>query len=71
MGDKYVEVEDGDWITIQDRRDHRIRCCDCGLVHKYEFREAEGKLEFRVRRDRRATAAVRRTMAPSLKKALK
>jgi len=35
-------------------------CCDCGLIHRLDFRIVDGKVEFRTRRDDRATAAARR-----------
>jgi hypothetical protein len=38
----------------------RIMCCDCGLVHRFEFRVAgEEGIDFRAKRDVRATAARR------------
>jgi len=44
------------------RRGYKMACCDCGLVHKLDFRVRKGKIEFRVFRDNRATAAMRRWM---------
>lgn len=41
-------------------RNYRSACCDCGLVHEIQFRIKEGNVVFRVRRNNRATAAVRR-----------
>jgi hypothetical protein len=38
----------------------REQCCDCGLIHRLDFRIVDGKVEFRTRRDDRATAAARR-----------
>ena len=40
---------------------HREQCCDCGLIHRLDVRIVDGKVEFRTRRDDRATAAARRT----------
>lgn len=42
------------------RRDYKMRCCDCGLVHRMDFRILRGRVQFRARRDNRATAAGRR-----------
>ena len=39
----------------------REQCCDCGLIHRLDFRIVDGKVEFRTRRDDRATAAARRS----------
>ena len=61
----------GEW-TRPRMRDFREQCCDCGLIHRLDFRIVDGrkgtrarlrgiKVEFRTRRDDRATAAVRRT----------
>ena len=41
-------------------RNFRHACCDCGLVHEMQFRIKEGNVLFRVRRNKRATAAMRR-----------
>ena len=42
-------------------RNFREQCCDCGLIHRLDFRIVDGKVEFRTRRDDRATASARRT----------
>ena len=42
-------------------RNFREQCCDCGLIHRLDFRIADGRIEFRTRRDDRATAAARRS----------
>lgn len=41
---------------------YKLTCCDCGLVHDMQFRVTDeyDRVEFRVRRNNRATAAVRR-----------
>jgi Zn-finger protein len=56
----YLEIKDGDWVK-PIRRNYKWQCCDCGLVHRVDFHTSpRGTLFFRVRRDNRATAAVRR-----------
>jgi hypothetical protein len=45
---------------IQPLPGYRLACCDCGLVHDMEFRANGDAVEFRVRRNERATAARRR-----------
>jgi hypothetical protein len=42
-------------------RNFREQCCDCGLIHRLDFRIVDGRIEFRTRRDDRATAAARRS----------
>ncbi|HEY1361499.1 MAG TPA: hypothetical protein VGF60_04595 [Xanthobacteraceae bacterium] len=66
----YHVIPYGAW-TRPRMRDFREQCCDCGLVHRLDFRivgrrrSARGRgrapwIEFRTRRDERATAAARR-----------
>lgn len=48
-----------DWIRPV-RQGYRMGCCDCGLVHELEFQIVNGEdVEFRARRDARATAGKR------------
>jgi len=57
---EYYHVSDGEWITVP-KRGYKEQCCDCGLVHKLNFRvNAKGAIEIQTSRDERATAAVRR-----------
>ena len=58
---RYDRPEAGEWV-MPIRRGYKMACCDCGLVHKLDFRVRKGKIEFRVFRDNRATAAMRRWM---------
>ena len=51
------------WV-FPNRKRYRAACCDCGLVHEMQFRLVGRHIEFRVRRHKRATAAVRRGMKP-------
>lgn len=39
---------------------YKAACCDCCLVHRIDFRIHLGRIQLRVRRDNRATAALRR-----------
>lgn len=63
MGRKYPVVTEGQWIPPV-RRNYRMRCCDCGLVHKINFKlipyGSGKKIIFQAFRDERATAACRR-----------
>ena len=55
---KYYPQKDGEWM--QPKRGYKMACCDCGLVHRVEFRVVKGRVQFRAWRDNRATAARRR-----------
>lgn len=48
-----------DWIQPV-RKGYKMRCCDCGLVHVLDFRVSKGRVQFRARRDQRATGQIRR-----------
>ena len=58
---KYEHI-DG-WVQPV-RNGYRIMCCDCGLVHRIDFRTVEGPsgrvIQYRSRRDERATGQARR-----------
>ena len=67
---RYYVVSDGEWIRPR-MQNFREQCCDCGLIHRLDFRIidvrngalARGRglaIEVRTRRDDRATAAARR-----------
>ena len=60
---KYYLPEENEWVTPV-KRNYKLACCDCGLVHRVDFRlTMVGKkvvLQFRVRRDNRATGQMRR-----------
>jgi hypothetical protein len=58
MASKYHQVVDGTWVDIAQK--FRNQCCDCGLVHDWQFRKVGRHLEFRVVTNNRATAAARR-----------
>ncbi len=56
----YYHVTDGEWLQVA-RRGNKDQCCDCGLVHRTNYRLGKhGGIEVQVYRDDRATAAVRR-----------
>jgi hypothetical protein len=56
-----IETENGwtEWIQ-PIRRGYKMACCDCGLVHVIDFRMRKGQIQFRARRDNRATGQRRR-----------
>jgi hypothetical protein len=56
---KYPIVKDGEWVwPIMEG--YKMSCCDCGLVHKVDFKITDGKIWLKMSRDYRATAAIRR-----------
>jgi hypothetical protein len=57
---KETANEDGwtDWIHTLPG--YRMVCCDCGLSHNMEMEIYEGKPYFRMSRNERSTAQVRR-----------
>ena len=63
---KFLVEQAGDdgwsrWVTPL-MEGYKLCCCDCGLVHTMDFRVTDGEVEFRVRRNNRSTAQVRRHM---------
>lgn len=56
----YDVISYGEW-TRPRMRNFREQCCDCGLIHRLDFKIVNGRIEFRTRRDDRATAAARRS----------
>jgi hypothetical protein len=62
------EADWSPWTTPAVK--YRLACCDCGLIHDMQFMvllkggqkldRRKGQIKFRVRRNKRATAAMRR-----------
>jgi len=55
----YEKPKAGQWVQ-PIRRGYKLACCDCGLVHRMDFRIYSGRVQFRVFRDERATGQMRR-----------
>ncbi len=58
---KYEQPKSGQWVQ-PIKSGYKLACCDCGLVHRVDFRIYRGRVQFRVFRDERATGQVRRHM---------
>ena len=58
---RYERPKAGQWVQ-PIRRGYKLCCCDCGLVHKMDFRVRNGRAQYRAYRDERSTALVRRHM---------
>jgi hypothetical protein len=57
---EYYHVKDGEWIEVP-KRGFKEQCCDCGLVHRLNFRiNAQGKIEIQAFRDGKATGGARK-----------
>lgn len=56
---KYKKEEANVWIQ-PIMTGYKMACCDCGLVHKLDFKIEENRVEFKIDRDYRATSAMRK-----------
>ena len=60
MSRRYPQVSDGEWVQ-PNMREYKMACCDCGLIHRMQFRIVKGKkVQLRAWRDNRATGQYRR-----------
>lgn len=51
------------WLTPTDESNHPIGCCDCGLIHVFQFgRLPDGRLAYRAKRAVALTKARRKHM---------
>ena len=57
----YPTVYAGEVVELKWRKkDLRMACCDCSLVHRIRFKVDRGSLFIKMRRDNRATGQLRR-----------
>jgi hypothetical protein len=56
---KYNQLHDGDWERPR-MRGWKMKCCDCSLVHRVNFKIVKGQIMLQAFRDKRSTAASRR-----------
>ena len=57
---RYEQVIDGEWFKLTERT-MRQMCCDCHLVHEWQFRvNPDGTLSMRLCTDRQATRRARK-----------
>jgi hypothetical protein len=58
-------MEDGEWVRPV-KNNFGFACCDCGLVHRIDFRHIKWgrgrKVIFRARRDSKSTKELRKRM---------
>lgn len=38
---KYHKIKDGEWV-FPAMTGYRLRCCDCGLIHYFDFAVVDG-----------------------------
>lgn len=65
MARRYIQSVDGEPIVMPAKDGMllmRVACCDCGLVHDYDFRFSKGQVTRTAWRNVKATAGVRRRM---------
>ncbi len=67
MGKAFERPKAGEWVQPV-RRGYKLACCDCGLVHRMDFRIYQGRVQFRAFRAPRSTASMRRAMTLRKKK---
>ena len=56
---KYPKPEEGEWVSPV-MTGYKMSCCDCGLVHRLDFRIVGNRVDFRTYRDNRSTGQIRR-----------
>lgn len=56
---KFENVKDGVWYRINGTK-LKVACCDCGLVHDYEFMTDGEDIYFRLFRNEKDTKIHRR-----------
>ena len=61
-----VQVTENTWYTISGF--DRDICCECGLTHDTEFKLDNGRIMFRTKVNRKATAAERRKHGITVKR---
>jgi hypothetical protein len=65
---RYKHVKAGEWQQ-PILKGYLLRCCDCALVHKMEFRVVDGKIQFRAWRAERETKRIRKSRNISIRTA--
>ena len=58
---QYEQIHDGEWFDLPAKMD--LACCDCGLVHKFQSRLKNGKVQIKMDRHGPATGGKRAAAA--------
>lgn len=53
------QAKDNEWIQ-PIRKGYLMGCCDCGLVHRLDFRIVNERIQFKATRARNYTARLRK-----------
>lgn len=56
---KYDKTKSNEWV-YPVRKDFKMACCDCGLVHSFDFQIRNGQIRIRARRDDVQTEQLRK-----------
>jgi hypothetical protein len=54
---KYQQQYDGEWFSPK-RKNWYMRCCDCGLVHRVNFRIRKGVIQMQATRLRKRKSLI-------------
>lgn len=69
MKNKFYQVVDGVGFSMRSAQRFKLACCDCGLVHDIVIvGRRGGHLGIAMRRNKRATAARRKTIKSTRRK---
>lgn len=63
---KYVQVFDKEWCYFL--KTEKVACCDCGLIHTYNYRSRKGFLQRQAVRETKATYARRKRLGIVVKR---
>lgn len=55
----YLEVKANTWVQPV-KKNYRMACCDCCLVHSLDFRIVKNRIQFRARRNNISTNRLRK-----------
>jgi Zn-finger protein len=55
---KFHKQKDGEWVRPK-MRGYKMGCCDCGLVHRLDFKIINNEIAFRAFRMPRTTKKLR------------
>lgn len=56
---RYLKINTNEWVQPV-KTNYKMACCDCGLIHEMDFRIIKNRVQFRARRNNRATGQFRR-----------
>lgn len=60
MSTTYPQLKYGGTIILKPSENVQIACCDCGLVHTFDFKIVKDTIKVSICRNNRATGQLRR-----------